>query len=447
MGEPDGANELTRELADLRQQVEALADANVRAAELMAELDEARAFTTALERRSEELTLQHDIDRAVAEHREEKSLCRGVLEALRGTPGLGLDGGAAVYLADEMGVLRRCGVEGTVPEAFLDARFDGLPVRRVNTMGDLGPAWFSIPLESAGHPMGVMLLSVRGTPAWRERWAGLLESEGRSVGQALERMRIDRELRRTTAALARARDEALEASQAKSRFLANMSHELRTPLNAIIGYGEMLREDAEADENEELVEDLERITGAGRHLLTVISDILDLSKIEAGKMDLWIEVYEVAQMVNTVVSTSQPLVDANRNQFDVELVGELGRAVGDEGKIRQALLNLLSNAAKFTSEGRVGLRAERVEGDLVFTVTDTGIGMTAEQLARVFESFAQADGSTTRKFGGTGLGLAITKKICALMEGDVTAESVPGEGTAFVVTIPTDLSHLRSNDD
>jgi len=237
-----------------------------------------------------------------------------------------------------------------------------------------------------------------------------------------------------------ARAVALEASQAKSRFLANMSHELRTPMNAIIGYSEMLIEDAEDAGDEELIDDLRKIRTAGKHLLALINDVLDLSKIEAGKMTLAVETFDVAVLVDGVVTTIQPLADRNRDRLDVSLRGDLPTMTSDETKLRQVLFNLLSNACKFTEDGDVRLEVERRGGEggerLVFRVEDSGIGMTAEQAERVFEEFAQADSSTQRRYGGTGLGLAISRRFARLMGGDLAVTSRPGEGSTFILELP-----------
>jgi len=243
-------------------------------------------------------------------------------------------------------------------------------------------------------------------------------------------------------ALVEAKEAAEAASRSKSTFLANMSHELRTPLNAIIGYSEMLQEEAEAEGNGSAVSDLQKIHAAGRHLLGLINDILDLSKIEAGKMDLYLETFDAAEMVRGVADTVRPLLDKNGDALEVVCPDDLGTIHADLTKTRQALLNLMSNASKFTEQGTVTLEAARepsADGageSMVFRVKDTGIGMTDEQVARLFRPFTQADASTTRKYGGTGLGLTITRRFCQMMGGDVEVESAPGKGSTFTVRLP-----------
>ncbi len=244
--------------------------------------------------------------------------------------------------------------------------------------------------------------------------------------------------------LLRARREAEDASSAKSQFLANMSHELRTPLNAIIGYSEMLEEEAGDKGQDELVPDLQKIRSAGKHLLSLINEILDLSKIEAGKMDLYLETFDVATAVEEVATTVRPLVETNSNQLEVNYAENVGSMRSDLTKVRQMLLNLLSNASKFTTEGVIELsvlrEADEDNGDrLVFRVSDTGIGMSSEQMDRLFEAFSQADASISRKYGGTGLGLAVTRRFCHLMGGDVHVESAPGKGSTFTMQLPASL--------
>jgi signal transduction histidine kinase/CheY-like chemotaxis protein len=251
---------------------------------------------------------------------------------------------------------------------------------------------------------------------------------------------LEKIVHQRTAEVAAARDEAIRASQAKSDFLASMSHELRTPLNAIIGYSEILLEESGDLVRPGLRSDLEKIRGAGKHLLDLINDILDLSKIEAGKMDLFLESIDIAALLADVSATVQPLMAKNDNMFEMYCGSDLGIARADQTKVRQILLNLLSNAAKFTKQGRIVLTARRSIRDeddcLEFEVSDTGIGMTTEQMAKLYSAFSQADASTTRNYGGTGLGLAITKYFCGMLGGDVAVRSEFGKGSTFVVTLP-----------
>jgi adenylate cyclase len=238
-------------------------------------------------------------------------------------------------------------------------------------------------------------------------------------------------------ALSAARDQAEAMNRTKSTFLANMSHELRTPLNAIIGYSELLQEDAVDTGNTEPVADLQKIEGAGRHLLGLINNILDLSKIEAGKMDVFIEEIDLSNLVGEVVSIIKPLADKNSNTLEVKCPPDIGSLRSDQTKVKQALLNLLSNASKFTNRGTLTLTVSRpTAAQVSLRVSDTGLGMTPEQLGKLFQAFSQADASTTKRFGGTGLGLAITKHFCTMLGGDVEVKSTPGIGSSFTITLP-----------
>ncbi|HNS95320.1 MAG TPA: response regulator [Polyangiaceae bacterium] len=239
--------------------------------------------------------------------------------------------------------------------------------------------------------------------------------------------------------LARAREAAEAANRSKSTFLANMSHELRTPLNAIIGYSELLQEEAKDAGLEELSPDLERINSAGKHLLSLINDILDLSKIEAGKIELFLETFDVRAAVSEVMTTIEPLATKNGNQLEVFVADDVGTMHADLVRIRQCLFNLLSNACKFSENGVISLQVRQQVDEqpfLLFDITDTGIGMTSEQLGKLFRPFTQADASSTRKYGGTGLGLSITKRFAEMLGGSIRVESEPGKGSTFSLRIP-----------
>ena len=262
-------------------------------------------------------------------------------------------------------------------------------------------------------------------------------------------MRDITENKRVQEELRVAKEAAEEASRAKSQFLANMSHELRTPMNAIIGYSEMLIEEVEDLEQEETIPDLKKIHAAGKHLLSLINDILDLSKIEAGKMGIHLESFDVSDLIDEVRSTIEPMVAKNANTLDVHIADEVGTMHADLIKVRQTVLNLLSNACKFTEQGTITLRVARETVDdrgwLIFSVRDAGIGIAPEQMKKLFRDFVQADTSTTRQYGGTGLGLAISQRFCRMMGGDISVESTLGQGSTFTVRLPENAK--KSEDD
>jgi PAS domain S-box-containing protein len=308
-------------------------------------------------------------------------------------------------------------------------------------------------------------------PSQRDRFQEIFQREGRLINAELHNRRPDggtfwsllswnnieyngepcriswiydiSDRKQAEAAVEEARQAAEQANQTKSDFLANMSHELRTPLNAIIGYAEILKEDAEDAGQEDMLPDLTKIETAGKHLLRLINDILDLSKIEAGRMEVFVEPVNVPNLIDEVRSLAMPIALNNNNRLEVVIGADIVEFQTDHTKLKQSLLNLVSNASKFSKDGKVTISVERrtaAQGsELVFRVADTGIGMTPAQLAKLFQPFTQADSSTTRLFGGTGLGLAITKRFCGLLGGDVSVQSEPGKGSVFTIALPTTL--------
>ena len=290
----------------------------------------------------------------------------------------------------------------------------------------------SVPMLREGQPIGAVSVHGASPGAFSNRQVDLLKTFADQAVIAIENVRLFDEIQEKSRQLA-------EASQHKSQFLANMSHELRTPLNAIIGVSEMLREDAEALKQD--TEPLDRVLGAGRHLLALINDILDLSKIEAGRMELATRhLSRFAPLIADVVKTIEPLAAKNSNKVAVHCDAAIGMMHADQMRLRQTLLNLMSNANKFTDRGTIRIEAcqgqENGRDWITLAVADTGIGMTAEQMGKLFQEFSQASSSTASKYGGTGLGLVISRRFCQMMGGDITVESEPGRGSTFTIRLP-----------
>jgi signal transduction histidine kinase/DNA-binding response OmpR family regulator len=306
--------------------------------------------------------------------------------------------------------------------------------RLVDVLGRAGfRALLAVPLLREERVIGALVVRRKTAGAFSEQTVELLQTFATQSALAIQNARLFEAIQ------AQGRELQL-ASEHKSQFLANMSHELRTPMNAIIGIGEMLLEDARELGHDDQTGPLERILRASQHLLALINDILDLSKIEAGKMEIHLESFSIGSLIEDVVTTIRPLVEKNANRLDLECPADLGTMRADPTRVRQALLNLTSNAAKFTEGGLITITAARRRQDngdwVTVAVADTGIGMTAEQTAKLFQDFTQADASTTRKYGGTGLGLAISRRFCRLMGGDITVQSAPGRGSTFSISLP-----------
>jgi signal transduction histidine kinase len=288
-----------------------------------------------------------------------------------------------------------------------------------------------------GKPVGAVSLGKAEPVPFSEREIQLLTTFADQAVIAIENVRLFDEIQNKNRQLA-------EASQNKSQFLSSMSHELRTPLNAIMGLTEMMVTNASRFGTEKALEPLRRVNAAGTHLLSLINEVLDLSKIEAGRLDLNPEAIDLTRLIDEVIGTAGQLAEKNKNRLIVEAQENVGTLTVDSMRLKQILLNLLSNACKFTKEGEVALRVRKVaEGRewVELAVADSGIGLTAEQQAKLFQDFTQADSLTARRYGGTGLGLAISRKLARMMGGDVTVASEPGKGSVFTVRLPGGAEH------
>jgi signal transduction histidine kinase len=315
-----------------------------------------------------------------------------------------------------------------IPDVLNDSEYTGAKAQELGNFRTT----LAVPMLRDGVPIGALGLSRSDVRPFSDKEIELVSTFADQAAIAIENVRLFDEIQDKNRQLQL-------ASENKSQFVSSVSHELRTPLNAIIGLTEMMVTNAARFGTEKALEPLQRVNRAGTHLLGLINQVLDLSKIEAGKLELSPQTVQLAPLINEVIGTARQLADQNKNRLMVEVPDDLGSLTVDPMRLRQILFNLLSNACKFTKDGEVRLKARRVAHDrdwIEMAVADSGIGMTAEQQAKLFEEFTQANASTAQRFGGTGLGLAITRKLARMMGGDVTVASEPGKGSVFTVRLP-----------
>ena len=344
----------------------------------------------------------------------------------------------------DVGLLGCVWHQGTVQWVDLQSNVNSLLGRIISARSLQLRSGVGIPILHGERVLGVLSLFSQKYRRSDLKTEAVLNTLGCHIGEFIHRLKTAQELME-------AKNEAQSASKSKSQFLANMSHELRTPLNAIIGYSELLQEDAKEEGlTSSMVSDLDKVQNAGKHLLGLINDILDLSKIEAGRMQLYLGHFEVRSLMTLITPTIDLQMQANHNQLEINVSSEVSSMYADVMKVRQSLLNLLSNAAKFTHNGQVKLNIRIINWStptsklgIEFQVTDSGIGISQEDVGKLFQVFSQADGSSTREYGGTGLGLTISQQFCQMMGGDITVESTLGNGSTFTIRLPLTVQPLK----